>query len=160
MTNKLAHCAGGRQFPCWYGHTPHPMPPNSHLSSPPRDRDHLPKSHYLQTPGTRHTLTFKNTVVLEVVGEPWATWSTTLGRLLMTNSYMGHILLFKHGTGAQAVLFTSSSAQQDWESLLYSSWQQTSTQLSQVMSCLPCFSNCYLYWERRKRGVMQSWSCL
>lgn len=101
MINKLGHCAGVRRFPCWYGHTPHPLPPNSHMSFLPRDRDHLPKSHYLQPPGTRCTLTLKNTVVLEDVGEPWAIWSITLGRLLMTNSYMGEILLCRHWAGSR-----------------------------------------------------------
>lgn len=79
---------GAGNSPAGMDTLPIPCPPSSHMSSLSRDRDHLSKNLYSQSPGTRPTLTLKNTVVLEDVGETWATWSITLDRLLMTNSYM------------------------------------------------------------------------
>lgn len=118
------------------------------------------QNHYSQPLQTRHILTFKNTIVLKDVREPWATWSTTLGRLLITNSYMGHILLCKHGAGAQAV-HSQAVQLSETEKVCFTPHGNKS-----VHSCprwchsSHAFSNCHLHRERRKRVLMQSWACL
>lgn len=123
---------GAGNSPAGMDTLPIPCPPSSHMSSLSRDRDHLPKNLYSQSPGTRPTLTLKNTVVLEDVGETWATWSITLDRLLMTNSYMATSYSANVGQGFHKQ-FSSARVRKSALLLL------ATNQLSQVMPYLPCF---------------------